>query len=166
LVAYLVMRPEALVTASALREWLRSKLPDYMLPSAFVQVESFPMTPNGKVDRAALPAPDASNMLRDAPSPEPFTAIEIEVAEIVATLLELESVSRDDNFFLLGGHSLLGTQLITRIRGVFGVEVSLASLFDNPTVRGIAAEIDRLTSAAEEIFLKNESSTSPEAPAP
>jgi acyl carrier protein len=124
------------------------------------------MTPNGKVDRAALPAPDASNMLRDAPSPEPFTAIEIEVAEIVATLLELESVSRDDNFFLLGGHSLLGTQLITRIRGVFGVEVSLASLFDNPTVRGIAAEIDRLTSAAEEIFLKNESSTSPEAPAP
>lgn len=146
LVAYVVMRPEAPATAVALLDFLRSRLPPYMLPSAFVQLESFPMTPNGKVDRAALPAPDASNILRDAPSPAPLDRVEQEVASIAASLLELECVGRDDNFFLLGGHSLLGTQLIMRIRSVFGVDMSLASLFDNPTVAGIAAEIHRFNS--------------------
>lgn len=114
-----------------------------------------------------MPAPDVSNTLRDAASGAPLTPIEHEVAKIVASILELEnlgqlqSVGRDDNFFLLGGHSLLGTQLIVRIREIFGVEMGLASLFDNPTVAGIAAEIDRLTPAGEEIFLKSDSSTSP-----
>jgi amino acid adenylation domain-containing protein len=149
LVAYLDIRPEMPIPASALREFLRSKIPEYMLPSAFVRVHSLPMTPNGKIDRAALPAPDAANTLRDAPSAAPGTPTEKEVARIVAVLLGIEGVGRDDNFFLLGGHSLLGTQLIMRMGEVFDIEISLAFLFDNPTVGGIAAEIDRFTFAAQ-----------------
>lgn len=144
LMAYVVMAPGAPASAADLQDFLRSRLPPYMLPSLFVRLDSFPMTPNGKVDRAALPAPDASNILRDAPSPIPLDGLEQEVANLVADLLELESVGRDDNFFLLGGHSLLGTQLIMKIRATFGVDLSLAVLFDNPTIGAIADEIHRL----------------------
>jgi amino acid adenylation domain-containing protein len=149
LVAYLEIRPDMPISASSLREFLRSKVPEYMLPSAFVRMHSLPVTPNDKIDRAALPAPDAANTLRDTLSTAPGSPTEKEVARIVANLLGIEGVGRDDNFFLLGGHSLLGTQLIMHMGEVFGAEISLAYLFDNPTVGGIAAEIDRFTFATQ-----------------
>jgi len=146
LVAYIVPFPgaRAETTAGALRDFLGTQLPDYMAPAAFVWLEQLPLTPNGKVDRAALPAPDAANMAPDTPHVSPRTPVEQRLAEIVAALLNLERVGVDDNFFLLGGHSLLGAQVIARIRDTFGVELSLRGLFDAPTVAELAAEVERL----------------------
>jgi len=114
-----------------------------MIPATFVLLDELPLTPNGKVDRAALPAPDASNIVRDGASAAPNTPLEERVARIVASLLELEQVGSDDNFFMLGGHSLLGTQVIARVADTFGVALSLRSLFDAPTVRQLSVEIER-----------------------
>ncbi len=143
LVAYLVFRPGSQVSSADLRSLLGTHLPDYMIPAAFVRLEELPLTPNGKVDRAALPVPDASNTLRDEAIVAPSTPLEARVAGIVASLLGLEEVGIDDNFFMLGGHSLLGTQVIARVADTFGVDLSLRSLFDAPTVRQLSAEIER-----------------------
>jgi acyl carrier protein len=108
-----------------------------------VTLSELPLTINGKVDRAALPVPGAANTLTDGAAAAPRTAVEAEVARILARLLAIEDVSVHDNFFLLGGHSLLGTQLIMRLRDAFGVELSLRALFDSPTVAELASEIER-----------------------
>jgi acyl carrier protein len=144
LVAYVIVGNEDSATHTALREFLRTYLPEYMLPAVFVRIDSFPLTPHGKIDRAALPGPDPSNTLTDDVCAGPRTHTERRVAEILARLLNLNEVGRDDNFFLLGGHSLLGAQLIARLRDAFGVEVPLHSLFESPTVAALSAEIDRL----------------------
>jgi len=143
LVAYIVLASGVQVTASSLRDTLMTHLPDYMIPATFVQLEALPLTPNGKVDRASLPAPDATNTLRDEAIIIPNTPLEEQLAGIVATLLGTEQVGIDDNFFLLGGHSLLATQVILQVAEVFGVELSLRSLFEAPTVRQLAAEIEQ-----------------------
>jgi len=143
LVAYVVAAPGAALGREALGTALRRSLPDYMVPATFVVLSSLPLTTNGKVDRAALPAPDASNTLRDGELVAPRTEVETELAAILSALLAVEGVSVEDNFFLLGGHSLLGTQLIVRVRDVFGVELSLRTLFDAPTIADLAAEIER-----------------------
>jgi len=150
LVAYLVPVPGARVTLSSLREILGTHLPDYMIPAAFVQLEALPLTPNGKLDRAALPAPDAANALRDEAFAAPATPTEERVAVIASNLLQLEQVGRDDNFFMLGGHSLLGTQIIARVAETFGVDLHLRTLFEAPTVRLLSAEIERLILARVE----------------
>ncbi len=142
LIAYIVPKAEHALTHSALREWLRSYVPEYMLPSLFVSVDAFPMTQNGKTDFARLPEPLTDNTLPDEKAPLPMTATEERIAGIVTGLLGLESVGRDDNFFLLGGHSLLAAQLIARIRDAFAVEVPLRTLFASPTVSLLAAYID------------------------
>lgn len=144
LVAYILPTPDSQATESELKVFLATHLPAYMVPSSFVQVDSFLLTANGKIDRAALPEPDASNTMRDKVFVAPRTLVEERLAGILCPLLQLENVSVDDNFFMLGGHSLLGTQLIARIRDMFGVEITLRALFDNPTVAGISAEIERL----------------------
>jgi acyl carrier protein len=113
-----------------------------MMPALFVRVDALPLSPNGKVDRYALPPPNQANTLRDDPFLAPRTPVEARVAGIVAALLGLEHVGVDDNFFLLGGHSLLGTQLITRLRDAFDVELTLRSLFEAPTVAKLATEIE------------------------
>src|SRR5437879_4456189 len=95
-----------------------------MLPSAFGHLEEFPLTPNGKIDRAALPPPDLANPSGAGNGTEPQTPIERRVAGLVANLLNLEKVGREDNFFLLGGHSLLGAQLIADLRQGVGVEIT------------------------------------------
>jgi len=118
-------------------------LPDYMLPSAFVQLPALPLTSNGKLDRRALPAPSITNMLSDPAVIVPRDPVEHEVSRILAGLLAVDTVNASDNFFLLGGHSLLGTQLIARLRAAFGVELSLRTLFNAPTVAALAAEITR-----------------------
>jgi amino acid adenylation domain-containing protein len=144
LVAYVLPMPGSQIAESELKIFLGTYLPAYMVPASFVQVDSLPLTTNGKIDRAALPVPDATNTIRDKVSVAPRTLVEERLAAILCPLLQLESVSVDDNFFMLGGHSLLGTQLIARIRDAFGVEITLRALFDNPTVMGISAEIERL----------------------
>ncbi len=143
LVAYLVPVPGAHISPPSLLDLLVTYLPDYMIPSAFVRLEELPVTPNGKVNRSALPVPDATNLLQDEVATAPSTPTEELVAGIIASLLDIEQVRRDDNFFMLGGHSLLGTQVIARVADTFGVDLPLRALFIAPTVRLLSAEIER-----------------------
>ncbi len=144
LVAYVALRPESAVTAAMLREGLSKALPDYMIPATFVRLDSIPTTHNGKIDRASLPEPSGANLLCDERHVAPQSMVEQRLAALIAPLLQVDSVGVNDNFFMMGGHSLLGTQLITRIRDGFGVDLSLLSLFDHPTLAGMSAEIERL----------------------
>lgn len=141
LVAYVTNRT-ANPTANDLRNYLKGQLPDYMVPSVFVILEDFPLTPNGKIDRAALPAPDRATSLPDETSTEPLTEIGQTVAKIVAGLLGRSHVEAEANFFDLGGHSLLATQLIARVRDEFGVDLPLLKVFESPTISDLSAEIE------------------------
>jgi amino acid adenylation domain-containing protein len=147
LIAYVVPADGRHLDAKQLRAHLARQLPNYMVPAAFVCLQELPLTPNGKVDRAALPTPSAANTAQPSDSAPPGNELEQVLETVVAELLDLDRVGVDENFFMLGGHSLLGAQLIARIRDCFGVEMSLRSLFDNPTVAGIAAEVERLVVA-------------------
>ena len=120
-----------------------------MIPAAFVRVDAFPMTPNGKIDHAALPEPERVNTVADDVSESPATDTQRRIAEIVAGLLDRTDIGLEDNFFMLGGHSLLGAQLIARLRNTFGVEIGLRSLFTAPTVAALSVEIERLASKKE-----------------
>ena len=102
------------------------------------------MNASGKVDRAALPLPSIENTLRDNAFVAPRTPIEERMADMLAPLLGLDRVSMEDNFFFLGGHSLLGTQMIARVRNLFGVELTLRNLFDAPTIAQLSARVERL----------------------
>jgi len=143
LVAYVVLRPGARPKYRVLRDFVGKFLPDYMVPSIFVLLESFPVTSNGKINREKLPRPDATNMLQDEGVAVPATGLESRVAEILGSLLNVKQVGINDNFFLLGGHSLLGIQLIGRIKEIFGVELPLYRLFEAPTVAELSPEIER-----------------------
>ncbi|MFB2896611.1 amino acid adenylation domain-containing protein, partial [Aerosakkonemataceae cyanobacterium BLCC-F50] len=142
LVAYIVPQPQQTVTVSDLRQYLKAKLPEYMVPSAFVLLESLPLTTNGKVDRRALPAPDFQSQLDKFEAPR--TPIEEMLVQIWSQVLKVEQVGIHDNFFELGGHSLLATQLISRVRKVFQVELPLREFFATPTVGELAQSINRL----------------------
>jgi amino acid adenylation domain-containing protein len=144
LVAYVCVDDDVEVTRSDLRAFLGGVLPDYMLPSAFVPLDTFPMTSHGKIDRAALPSPDAENTLQDDVYAETLTDTEEFVADILCELLKLEEIGLDDNFFMLGGHSLLGAQVIVRVHDAFGVDIGLRTLFQAPSVATLSAEVDRL----------------------
>jgi acyl-CoA synthetase (AMP-forming)/AMP-acid ligase II/acyl carrier protein len=122
-----------------LRDFLKDKLPDYMVPSAFVVIDSLPLTPNGKVDRQALPKP-MTGVTREA-SVAPRNAVEERLVDIWCEVLEIESIGIHDNFFELGGHSLLATQVISRVRNAFQVELPLQVIFETPTVVGLAQAI-------------------------
>jgi amino acid adenylation domain-containing protein len=157
LVAYVVLNAGASPQHTALRAFLGEYLPDYMLPAAFVRLEAFPLTPHGKIDRAALPEPTPENTLADDFSEASASPVESRLTGILSTLLGVKGVKLDDNFFQIGGHSLLGAQVLTRVRDTFGVELSLRSLFDHPTARGMSAEIEHL------IFAKLQASGDDEA---
>jgi amino acid adenylation domain-containing protein len=144
LIAYIVMKPDACLHASKLRSFLADHLPDYMVPSEFVKIAGLPLTTHGKVDRAALPIPMPENILTDDRSDPPQSEVEYWLAALLRTLLGVAHIGRNDNFFRLGGHSLMGAQLIAKIQQRFGVELSLRELFDHPSVHGIASEIDNL----------------------
>jgi acyl carrier protein len=133
------------VSVAELREHARGQLPEYMVPSQFVLLEAMPLTPNGKVDRNALPAPDAAGQSSDYVAPR--DAAEQMLADMWAEVLGVERVSVEANFFEIGGHSLLATQIISRVREGFQVEVALQSLFRAPTVRGLAALIGEARAA-------------------
>ncbi len=151
LVAYLILQPGCELTHTAMRDSLRDHLPEYMLPSVFVPLDSFPVTVNGKIDYAVLPEPDSSNILHDAVVQRPESGTERRVAQIITTLLDMQEIGREDNFFLLGGHSLLGAQLIAKLRDAFGIEIALRALFDAPTVSALSAEVDRLCAASPQV---------------
>ncbi len=121
-----------------LRDFLRRLLPDPMVPEAFVWVERLPLTPNGKLDRAALPAPDLGAARGTGAAEAPATPDEEEIAAIWGRLLDLERVGRHESFFALGGHSLLAARVVAALRDAFGIEVPLRSLFEEPTVAGLA----------------------------
>lgn len=155
LVAYVLPQRGRTPSRSELSLFLRGRLPEYMVPSEFVEIDAFPLTANGKVNREQLLASwDARTMLPatddGAPYVAPATTVERRIAELTSTLLEIERVSVEDDFFLLGGHSLLATQLIVRIRDAFGVEIPLRAIFDQPTVRELALVVeDRLLEELE-----------------
>ncbi|HLQ50390.1 MAG TPA: non-ribosomal peptide synthetase, partial [Terriglobales bacterium] len=156
LVAYFVPAPKAQPTHTEMRNFLAGRLPEYLVPATFVKLETLPLNSSGKVDRSALPAPATENTLRDNLFVGPRNPIEERLAAMLAPLLGLDKVSMEDNFFLLGGHSLLGTQLIARVRDAFGIELSLRSLFDAPTVSGLAVQIEALLVAKLEAMSEAE----------
>jgi acyl carrier protein len=124
------------------REYLKEQLPEYMVPAAFVVLDELPLTASGKVDRRALPAPDAST-----PAPEELVAprneLEATLAEIWLDVLRLKRLSVHSNFFDLGGHSLLATQVISRVLEVLGVELPLRSIFEAPTIATFAEAVEK-----------------------
>ncbi|MDJ0729381.1 MAG: non-ribosomal peptide synthase/polyketide synthase [Crocosphaera sp.] len=162
LVAYVVAHDERVPLISDLRQYLSNQLPLYMVPQAFVFLEALPLTPNRKVDRRALPAPDLYSDRRDNYVP-PRNPIEEILTQIWTEILKVEQVGIHDNFFELGGHSLLATQLVSRIRGLFKVEMPLRSVFGAATVAELAAVISQLqqqaiTSIIPEILPRTEES--------
>src|SRR6185295_12328808 len=134
LVAYVVTEQGAEVSTSELRRHLGAHLPEYMIPAIFVPLAEFRLTPNGKVDRKALPAPDGSRPLLEREFVAPRTETEKVLAEIWSEVLRVSEIGIHDNFFELGGHSLLATTVISRIRGSFSVELPLRDLFEAPTI--------------------------------
>ncbi|MBF8184497.1 non-ribosomal peptide synthetase [Nonomuraea sp. K274] len=142
LVAYYV----AADPVDGLPDWCRRTLPAYMVPGAFVRVDSFPLTPNGKLDRAALPAPGTAR-----PFEPPRNQVEKTVAKIWAEVFDLPQVGISDNFFELGGHSLLATQVMSRIRRELGVEVRIRMILDAPTVAGLAEQVSAAKPATPSI---------------
>ncbi|WP_027255435.1 non-ribosomal peptide synthetase [Planktothrix agardhii] len=138
LVAYVVPQPEITLTIDEIRQFLRAKLPDYMVPTAFVLLDTFPLTPNGKIDRRALPVPDLQSQGEYI---APRNPIEEKMAQIWAEVLKLKRVSIEDNFFELGGHSLLATQVISRCQQAFQIALPLRYLFESPTIAQLSAVI-------------------------
>ena len=128
-----------------LRQYLQEKLPEYMVPAAFVTLEALPLLPNGKVNRRLLPAPDPAQQDWETTYVAPRTSVEEQIAQIWADVLRLERVGIHDNFFRLGGHSLLATQVISQVRQTLQVELPLRQIFESPTVKELA---DRLLVAS------------------
>ena len=156
LVAYVVPATPERTKSGDLRRFLSDYLPDSMLPSTFVVVSELPRSANGKVDRSALPEPTASNILDDDSFEAPQSPIERHLAGFLCALLQIDHIGCEDNFFMLGGHSLMGAQLIAEIHESFGIELSLRTLFEEPTVRGMSAEVERLIYAKISAMSENE----------
>jgi len=146
LIGYFVPQPDKNPGNKELRDFLLDRLPEYMVPSAFVRLDEMPLTPNGKVNRRALPRPD-QKLLLEAIEQEyepPRTPTEEVLAEIYGELLNVEKVGSNHNFFELGGHSLLATQLVSRIRENFNIDLPLRHIFEKPAVGSLAMAVDQL----------------------
>jgi acyl-CoA synthetase (AMP-forming)/AMP-acid ligase II/acyl carrier protein len=146
LTAYLALTPEAMLTAAEVRRFLTPHLAAYMIPANFVRMEALPITNNGKCDYEALPAPTAANRLpEDEESAVPVEtgahAMRVRLTALICSLTGLPAVQPDDNFFLIGGHSLLAAQLVAQLQDQFGVRLSLRQMFEAPTVNALAAAI-------------------------
>ena len=129
---------------AAVREFAATRLPDYMVPAAVVVLEALPLTPSGKLDRAALPAPATRG---PGGAGEPATVAEELLCGLFAGVLGAERIGPDDDFFALGGHSLLAVRLVSRLRAVLGIEVEIRAVFEAPTPAGLAAVLDRAAPA-------------------
>ena len=148
LVAYIVGAEYSVPSTHELRAFLKPKLPEYMLPAAFVWLDRFPLTPNGKLDRAALPPPNHRRIESESVFIAPKTAVEKAVARVWAEVLGVDSISIHDKFFELGGHSLLAAQVVSRLHQVFQIELPVRALFDQQTVYELAKAITRLEDEA------------------
>ena len=150
LVAYVVFEPGGAPSAEDLRRYLQGKLPSYMIPASFVSLERFPMTAGGKIDRIAL-----LKMQGDVLKPQterifPRNPVEQQLAEIWSELLGVREIAVNDNFFALGGHSLIATQIVARILDIYGVEIPLRRVFESPTVADLASTIAEAMAEQEE----------------
>ncbi len=151
LVAYIVTVQESAPTVSELRDFLKQQLPDYMIPNAFVSLPALPITPNGKVDRRVLPAPDINSLIQTLEFVAPQTPTEELVASIWEKVLGVEQASVNDNFFELGGHSLLATQVVSQLNSSLGLHLPLSKLFELPTVASLSSYIDATLWTSENI---------------
>jgi acyl carrier protein len=148
LAAYLEPAPGFTAPSSGeLRAWLRERLPDYMVPAVFVAMDALPVSPNGKVDRRRLPAPPAAT--ERAAVSVPQSALERKLAAVWQEVLGVESVGLDDNFFEIGGHSLLVARMQEKLREALGREVSVVDIFQYPTVGALAAHLEPAGAAEE-----------------
>jgi len=138
-VAYFVPTNNATPTTAELRAFLKEKLPEYMLPSVFVTLKSMPLTPNGKVDRRALPAPAAADFVAQAAFAAPKDAVETRLVQIWEAVLGVQPIGVRDNYFELGGHSLLAVKLMDRIAEAFGKTLPISTLLQAPTIEQLAA---------------------------
>lgn len=148
LLAYIVPGHGQNLSLAELRSFLKEKLPEHMIPARYMLLDALPLLPNGKVNRRALPGVKVQELGRSPVSNQPGTPTERKVAEIWAELLDLDQIDLNDNFFELGGHSLLATRVVSRIRDHFGMEFPLRSLFEKPTIAGLAHEIDEAAAQA------------------
>ena len=138
IVVYFVAKPDKMLDASDIRAFIRNKVPEYMVPSAFVPMDQLPLTQNGKIDRRALPAPDRSQMTHQESYLPPRDTLEIQIAKTWEKALGIRPVGVKDNFFELGGHSLLAVQVLSNIKKLTGKEIPVADLFKFPTVEQLA----------------------------
>lgn len=148
LVAYLVSEKDVALEPARARRFLKNVLPDYMVPAAYVELDRLPVNANGKVDRQALPAPEYAGRAYHAPR----TPQEEILSEIFSDVLSVESVGIDDNFFDLGGHSLMAVRLLNRVRAIFGKEISLQTIFGSPTVSGLSASLGKTAISELPVF--------------
>jgi thioesterase domain-containing protein len=148
LVLYYSTHSGKTVTVEQLRIYLQEKLPDYMVPALFVQLPALPLTPNGKVNRKALPEPESSRPELSVHFVAPQTTTEQSIANVWCAVLGIDQVGVYDNFFELGGHSLLGTQVISRLQELFQLPVPLRTIFEEPTIAGLARRIDTLSNSS------------------
>ncbi|MCA9946738.1 MAG: hypothetical protein KC449_24825, partial [Anaerolineales bacterium] len=141
LVAYVVAQPGQTADSLTLRNFLKNRLPEYMVPSLVMLLDEMPLTPSGKVNRRGLPEPDESARTVVQEFVEPRTAVETIVAKVWQDILGVEKVGVNDNFFDLGGHSLLATQVISRLKSSFKINLPLRTLFESPTVAELSLAI-------------------------
>ena len=138
LVAYVVTSKSSMPASSELRSFLRQQLPEYMIPTAFMDLDALPLTPNGKVDRRALPVPERTRIAPDGPLVTPRDALDLQLTQIWEKVLGLKPIGLQDNFFELGGHSLLAVRLFGHIERLCGKKLPLATLFQAPTIEQLA----------------------------
>jgi amino acid adenylation domain-containing protein len=150
LVAYLVTTEPSALIASELRAFLKEKLPDYMVPQSFVTLEALPLSPNGKVDRRALPTPEQTRTEVEDTYVAPRSPVEEGLARIWSEVLGVERIGVYDDFFELGGHSLLATQVISRVRDSFQIEIALRQMFESPTIDGLSTAVEQAQSVETE----------------
>jgi amino acid adenylation domain-containing protein len=141
LVAYVVTHPHQTISVPALRLLLKQKLPDYMVPSAFVVLDTLPLLPNGKLDRQALPQPESTRLEGNSPDQAPYTELERAIATLWQTCLNLQTISIHDNFFDLGGHSLLLVQVHSQLQHQLQREFPLVEMFQYPTIQALAQHL-------------------------
>ncbi|MBK7992399.1 MAG: amino acid adenylation domain-containing protein [Blastocatellia bacterium] len=157
IIAYFIPQLKNSPSINKLRQYLSEKLPEYMIPSTFVPMESWPLTPNGKINRRALPIPTTERPLLKDSYLSPTTETEAKIISIFSQLLEIDQIGIEDNFFELGGNSILSVQLVVKLRETFKVEIPLRTLFDNtPTARKVAEIIDNASPMVEKLDLAAE----------
>ncbi len=159
-IAYVVAASQTAVDVASLRYWLQERVPEYMVPAAFILLPAFPLTINGKVDRKALPNPDLGDR-GGRTFVAPSSVNQIRVASVLRDLLDLPRVGLHDNFFELGGHSLLATQLVSHLQEEFGVQIELRAIFEHATVLGLVGQVEAALQVKQ--MQRNSGSLSPTA---